>query len=162
MESLGQPVTSLDRDICRAIELLEKLQRGGDVPPEKLQALQVLRSEFCDAVRADANTPVAAFAAREGHSHPELLSYQKQKAALDPILWEAKNKNSPVCISRIIPGAIADRRGRLKRGQLLSANGVSVEGGRGRLNSLFNIHPVLEETESRFEKVRSAKPRQQT
>lgn len=39
-------------DISRAIELLDKLQRTGEVPPQKLQALQrVLQSEFCNAVR---------------------------------------------------------------------------------------------------------------
>nr|3LRA_A Chain A, Disks large homolog 1, MAGUK p55 subfamily member 7, Protein lin-7 homolog C [Homo sapiens] len=49
--ALGEPVR-LERDICRAIELLEKLQRSGEVPPQKLQALQrVLQSEFCNAVR---------------------------------------------------------------------------------------------------------------
>lgn len=32
--------------------MLEKLQRSGEVPPQKLQALQrVLQSEFCNAVR---------------------------------------------------------------------------------------------------------------
>uniref|UniRef100_A0A8D2JQG2 L27 domain-containing protein n=1 Tax=Sciurus vulgaris TaxID=55149 RepID=A0A8D2JQG2_SCIVU len=51
MAVLGETV-HLKRDICRAIELLEKLQRSGDVPPQKLQALQrVLQSEFCNAVR---------------------------------------------------------------------------------------------------------------
>ncbi|EDL27788.1 lin-7 homolog C (C. elegans), isoform CRA_b [Mus musculus] len=51
MAALGEPVR-LERDICRAIELLEKLQRSGEVPPQKLQALQrVLQSEFCNAVR---------------------------------------------------------------------------------------------------------------
>lgn len=39
-------------DINRAVELLDKLQRTGEVPPQKLQALQrVLQSEFCNAVR---------------------------------------------------------------------------------------------------------------
>ena len=39
-------------DISRAVELLDKLQRTGEVPPQKLQALQrVLQSEFCNAVR---------------------------------------------------------------------------------------------------------------
>lgn len=39
-------------DISRAIELLDKLQKTGEVPPQKLQALQrVLQSEFCNAVR---------------------------------------------------------------------------------------------------------------
>ncbi|MGH0192310.1 UNVERIFIED_CONTAM: hypothetical protein FKN15_007990 [Acipenser sinensis] len=39
-------------DVSRAIELLDNLQRTGEVPPQKLQALQrVLQSEFCNAVR---------------------------------------------------------------------------------------------------------------
>ena len=36
-----------------------------------------------------------------------------------------KEQNSPIYISRIIPGGMADRHGGLKRGdQLLSVNGV--------------------------------------
>ena len=36
-----------------------------------------------------------------------------------------KEQNSPIYISRIIPGGVADRHGSLKRGdQLLSVNGV--------------------------------------
>lgn len=36
-----------------------------------------------------------------------------------------KEQNSPIYISRIIPGGVADRHGTLKRGdQLLSVNGV--------------------------------------
>ena len=39
-------------DVARAIELLERLQRAGDVPAQKIQALQkVLQSDFCTAVR---------------------------------------------------------------------------------------------------------------
>ncbi|GLD48311.1 protein lin-7 homolog A isoform X1 [Lates japonicus] len=46
-----QPLT-LDRDVARAIELLEKLQESGDVPGHKLQSLKkVLQSEFCTAIR---------------------------------------------------------------------------------------------------------------
>jgi len=36
-----------------------------------------------------------------------------------------KEQNSPIYISRIIPGGVADRHGNLKRGdQLMSVNGV--------------------------------------
>lgn len=36
-----------------------------------------------------------------------------------------KEQNSPIYISRIIPGGVADRHGSLKRGdQLLSVNGI--------------------------------------
>ncbi|KAF1593369.1 UNVERIFIED_CONTAM: hypothetical protein FQV15_0013851, partial [Eudyptes pachyrhynchus] len=39
-------------DVARAVELLERLQRSGELPPQKLQALQrVLQSKFCSAIR---------------------------------------------------------------------------------------------------------------
>lgn len=39
-------------DVCRVIELLDRLQRSGELPPPKLQALQrVLQSKFCSAIR---------------------------------------------------------------------------------------------------------------
>ncbi|XP_021119611.1 protein lin-7 homolog C isoform X3 [Heterocephalus glaber] len=144
---LGTVVMSVNRDICRAIELLEKLQRSGEVPPQKLQALQrVLQSEFCTAVRevyehvyetvdissspevranATAKATVAAFAASEGHSHPRVVELPKTEEGLGFNIMGGKEQNSPIYISRIIPGGIADRHGGLKRGdQLLSVNGV--------------------------------------
>ncbi|XP_029819116.1 protein lin-7 homolog C [Manacus vitellinus] len=192
----GEPVR-LERDICRAIELLEKLQRSGEVPPQKLQALQrVLQSEFCNAVRevyehvyetvdissspevranATAKATVAAFAASEGHSHPRVVELPKTEEGLGFNIMGGKEQNSPIYISRIIPGGIADRHGGLKRGdQLLSVNGVSVEGehhekavellkaAQGKVKLVVRYTPkVLEEMESRFEKMRSAKRRQQ-
>uniref|UniRef100_A0A2K5DRM2 Protein lin-7 homolog B n=1 Tax=Aotus nancymaae TaxID=37293 RepID=A0A2K5DRM2_AOTNA len=164
----------LTLDICRAIELLEKLQRSGEVPPQKLQALQrVLQSEFCNAVR---EATVAAFAASEGHSHPRVVELPKTEEGLGFNIMGGKEQNSPIYISRIIPGGIADRHGGLKRGdQLLSVNGVSVEGehhekavellkaAQGKVKLVVRYTPkVLEEMESRFEKMRSAKRRQQT
>uniref|UniRef100_A0A8C8GDL4 Protein lin-7 homolog n=1 Tax=Oncorhynchus tshawytscha TaxID=74940 RepID=A0A8C8GDL4_ONCTS len=219
MASLGEPVR-LERDISRAIELLDKLQRTGEVPPQKLQALQrVLQSEFCNAVRearstADFHSPppirvidsdlgyqvyehvyetvdinsspevranatakatVAAFAASEGHSHPRVVELPKTEEGLGFNIMGGKEQNSPIYISRIIPGGIADRHGGLKRGdQLLSVNGVSVEGehhekavellkaAQGTVKLVVRYTPkVLEEMESRFEKMRSAKRRQQ-
>ncbi|KAA0723332.1 protein lin-7 homolog C [Onychostoma macrolepis] len=196
MASLGEPVR-LERDISRAIELLDKLQRTGEVPPQKLQALQrVLQSEFCNAVRevyehvyetvdinsspevranATAKATVAAFAASEGHSHPRVVELPKTEEGLGFNIMGGKEQNSPIYISRIIPGGIADRHGGLKRGdQLLSVNGVSVEGehhekavellkaAQGTVKLVVRYTPkVLEEMESRFEKLRSAKRRQQ-
>uniref|UniRef100_A0A8C7W7F3 Lin-7 homolog C (C. elegans) n=1 Tax=Oncorhynchus mykiss TaxID=8022 RepID=A0A8C7W7F3_ONCMY len=184
-------------DISRAIELLDKLQRTGEVPPQKLQALQrVLQSEFCNAVRevyehvyetvdinsspevranATAKATVAAFAASEGHSHPRVVELPKTEEGLGFNIMGGKEQNSPIYISRIIPGGIADRHGGLKRGdQLLSVNGVSVEGehhekavellkaAQGTVKLVVRYTPkVLEEMESRFEKMRSAKRRQQ-
>uniref|UniRef100_A0A674NZU9 Protein lin-7 homolog B n=1 Tax=Takifugu rubripes TaxID=31033 RepID=A0A674NZU9_TAKRU len=172
MASLGEPVR-LERDISRAVELLDKLQRTGEVPPQKLQALQrVLQSEFCNAVR---EATVAAFAASEGHSHPRVVELPKTEEGLGFNIMGGKEQNSPIYISRIIPGGIADRHGGLKRGdQLLSVNGVSVEGehhekavellkaAQGTVKLVVRYTPkVLEEMESRFEKMRSAKRRQQ-
>ncbi|KAK6294423.1 hypothetical protein J4Q44_G00352530 [Coregonus suidteri] len=189
MASLGEPVR-LERDISRAIELLDKLQRTGEVPPQKLQALQrVLQSEFCNAVRevyehvyetvdinsspevranATAKATVAAFAASEGHSHPRVVELPKTEEGLGFNIMGGKEQNSPIYISRIIPGGIADRHGGLKRGdQLLSVNGVSVEGehhekavellkaAQGTVKLVVRYTPkVLEEMESRFEKMR--------
>uniref|UniRef100_A0A8C9XXB6 Protein lin-7 homolog B n=1 Tax=Sander lucioperca TaxID=283035 RepID=A0A8C9XXB6_SANLU len=172
MASLGEPVR-LERDINRAVELLDKLQRTGEVPPQKLQALQrVLQSEFCNAVR---EATVAAFAASEGHSHPRVVELPKTEEGLGFNIMGGKEQNSPIYISRIIPAGIADRHGGLKRGdQLLSVNGVSVEGehhekavellkaAQGTVKLVVRYTPkVLEEMESRFEKMRSAKRRQQ-
>uniref|UniRef100_A0A672F7M6 Protein lin-7 homolog B n=1 Tax=Salarias fasciatus TaxID=181472 RepID=A0A672F7M6_SALFA len=162
-------------DINRAIELLDKLQRTGEVPPQKLQALQrVLQSEFCNAVR---EATVAAFAASEGHSHPRVVELPKTEEGLGFNIMGGKEQNSPIYISRIIPGGIADRHGGLKEvaHELLSVeNSISVEGehhekavellkaAQGTVKLVVRYTPkVLEEMESRFEKMRSAKRRQQ-
>ena len=107
-----------------------------------------------------------------------------------------KEQNSPIYISRIIPGkmsffrqiksliwrlffphfagGVADRVGGLKRGdQLLSVNGVSVEGEHhekavellkaaiGSVKLVVRYTPkVLEEMEMRFDKQRQARRRQ--
>uniref|UniRef100_A0A8B9WHE9 Lin-7 homolog A, crumbs cell polarity complex component n=1 Tax=Bos mutus grunniens TaxID=30521 RepID=A0A8B9WHE9_BOSMU len=83
-----------------------------------------------------------------------------------------KEQNSPIYISRIIPGGVAERHGGLKRGdQLLSVNGVSVEGehhekavellkaAKDSVKLVVRYTPkVLEEMEARFEKLRTARP----
>ncbi|CAI5785665.1 protein lin-7 homolog A isoform X1 [Podarcis lilfordi] len=138
-------------NVARAIELLEKLQEAGEVPGHKLQSLKkVLQSEFCTAIRevyqymhetinvngcpefrarATAKATVAAFAASEGHSHPRVVELPKTDEGLGFNVMGGKEQNSPIYISRIIPGGVAERHGGLKRGdQLLSVNGVSVEG----------------------------------
>ncbi|XP_075546417.1 L27 and PDZ_signaling domain-containing protein veli isoform X2 [Dermacentor variabilis] len=148
MAAVGESLM-LERDIKRACELLEKLQRSGEVPSQKLAALQkVLQSEFCNAVRevyehvyetvdisgspdirasATAKATVAAFAASEGHAHPRVVELPKTDEGLGFNVMGGKEQNSPIYISRIIPGGVADRHGALKRGdQLLSVNGVIV------------------------------------
>lgn len=186
----------LIEDVKRAIELLEKLQKSGEVPSAKLSALQkVLQSDFCNAVRevyehvyetvditgspdiranATAKATVAAFAASEGHAHPRVVELPKTEEGLGFNVMGGKEQNSPIYISRIIPGGVADRNGGLKRGdQLLSVNGVSVEGehhekavellkaAHGTVKLVVRYTPkVLEEMEMRFDKQRAARRRQ--
>jgi len=188
---------SLERDIQRAVELLEHLQRSGELASPKLAALQkVLQSDFCTAVRevyehvyetvdisgspeiranATAKATVAAFAASEGHAHPRVVELPKTEEGLGFNVMGGKEQNSPIYISRIIPGGVADQHGGLKRGdQLLSVNGVSVEGephekavdllkaAQGSVKLVVRYTPkVLEEMEARFDKQRTARRRQQ-
>ncbi|XP_016419613.1 protein lin-7 homolog A-like [Sinocyclocheilus rhinocerous] len=195
----GEPghIHKVQFDVARAIELLEKLQESGDVPGHKLQSLKkVLQSEFCTAIRevyqymhetitvngcpeyqarATAKATVAAFAASEGHSHPRVVELPKTDEGLGFNVMGGKEQNSPIYISRIIPGGVAERHGGLKRGdQLLSVNGVSVEGehhekavellkaAKDSVKLVVRYTPkVLEEMEARFEKLRTARRRQQ-
>ncbi|KAG1654751.1 Protein lin-7 B [Nymphon striatum] len=193
--TMAEPLT-LQRDVKRAIDLLEKLQQSGEIAPQKLAALQkVLQSEFCNAVRevyehvyetvdisgspdirasATAKATVAAFAASEGHAHPRIVDLPKTEEGLGFNVMGGKEQNSPIYISRIIPGGVADRQGGLKRGdQLLSVNGVSVEGEHhekavellkasiGTVKLVVRYTPkVLDEMEMRFDKQRAARRRQ--
>ncbi|KAB0805643.1 hypothetical protein PPYR_02613 [Photinus pyralis] len=197
MAQIGEPLT-LSRDIKRSIELLEKLQKNGEVPATKLAALQkVLQSDFLNAVKevyehvyetvdiqgsqdvrasATAKATVAAFAASEGHAHPRVVELPKTEEGLGFNVMGGKEQNSPIYISRIIPGGVADRHGGLKRGdQLLSVNGVSVEGenhekavellkqAHGSVKLVVRYTPkVLEEMELRFDKQRARRKQQFT
>lgn len=70
---------------------------------------------------ATAKATVAAFVASEGHSHARVVELPKTEEGLGFNIMGGKEHNSPIYISRIIPGGIADRHGGLKRGkQLLS------------------------------------------
>ncbi|XP_055320048.1 protein lin-7 homolog C [Sitodiplosis mosellana] len=189
-----EPLT-LAKDVQRCIEILDKLQNSGEVPATKLAALQkVLQSDFLNAVRevyehvyetvdiqgsqdvrasATAKATVAAFAASEGHAHPRVVELPKTDEGLGFNVMGGKEQNSPIYISRIIPGGVADRHGGLKRGdQLLSVNGVSVDGENhekavellkqavGSVKLVVRYTPkVLEEMELRFDKQRAARRR---
>lgn len=73
---------------------------------------------------------VAAFAASEGHAHPRVVELPKTEEGLGFNIMGGKEQNSPIYISRVIPGGVADRQGGLKRGdQLLSVNGVVTSSG---------------------------------
>lgn len=79
----------------------------------------------CTAVFLMCQATVAAFAASEGHAHPRVVELPKTAEGLGFNVMGGKEQNSPIYISRIIPGGVADRHGNLKRGdQLMSVNGV--------------------------------------
>lgn len=84
---------------------------------------------------------VAAFTASEGHAHPRVVELPKTDEGLGFNIMGGKEQNSPIYISRVIPGGVADRHGGLKRGdQLLSVNGVvsgRLRQGWGHCLSLF-------------------------
>lgn len=184
---------NLERDVNRVIELLDKLQKSNQVPVHKLAALQkVLQSDFFNAVRevyehiyetidgsndpelrasATAKATVAAFAASEGHPHPRVVELPKTADGLGFNVMGGREQHSPIYISRIIPGGVADQHGGLRRGdQLLSVNGVNVENeyheravellkaAQGSVRLVVRYTPrVLEEMEARFEKQRIGK-----
>ncbi|XP_058807325.1 protein lin-7 homolog C-like [Phymastichus coffea] len=189
--AVASETLTLGRDIKRSIELLDKLQKSGEIPVTKLATLQkVLQSDFLHAVRevyehiydtvdvqgsqdvrasATAKATVAAFAASEGHAHPRVVELPKTEEGLGFNVMGGREQNSPIFISRIIPGGVADRHGGLKRGdQLLSVNGVCVEGenhekavellkqAQNSVKLVVRYTPrVLEEMEMRFDKQRS-------
>lgn len=89
--------------------------------------LRIILPKGSQDVRASATAKatVAAFAASEGHAHPRVVELPKTEEGLGFNVMGGKEQNSPIYISRIIPGGVADRHGGLKRGdQLLSVNGV--------------------------------------
>ncbi|KAK7938453.1 hypothetical protein WMY93_001779 [Mugilogobius chulae] len=157
MAAMREPLC-LERDVCRVVELLDRLQRSGELPPPKLQALQrVLQSKFCAAIR---EVYEQLYDTLDIVGGPEVRAQAVAKAT----------------VAAVIPGGVADRQGGLKRGdQLLSVNGVSVEGehhekavellkaAQGTVKLVVRYTPrVLEEMEARFEKMRSARRRQHT
>jgi len=182
---------NLDQDVQRAIELLDHLQKTGEVQnPQFTQLQKCLQSEFFNSVRqvyehiyetveiegaspevranAVAKATVAAFAAAEGHAHPRVVELPKTEEGLGFNVMGGKEQNSPIYISRIIPGGVADRHGGLKRGdQLIAVNGVNVEAecheravellksAQGSVKLVVRYTPrLLEEMEKRFERQR--------
>ena len=53
---------------------------------------------------ATAKATVAAFAASEGHAHPRVVELPKTEEGLGFNVMGGKEQNSPIYISRIIPG----------------------------------------------------------
>ncbi|KRZ79335.1 Protein lin-7 -like protein B [Trichinella papuae] len=169
-----------------------KHRPSGEVTSPKLVTLQqVLKSDFFNCVRevyehiygtidvqgtaetkavATAKATIAAFAAAEGHAHPRIIELVKTEEGLGFNVMGGKEQNSPIYISRIIPGGVADRKSGLRRGdQLININGVNVEGeshekavellknATGTVKLIVRYTPkLLEEMERRFEQQRLA------
>ncbi|KRX23552.1 Protein lin-7 -like protein B [Trichinella nelsoni] len=180
------------KNVARAVELLDYLQKSGEVTSPKLVTLQqILKSDFFNCVRevyehiygtidvqgtqetkavATAKATIAAFAAAEGHAHPRIIELAKTEEGLGFNVMGGKEQNSPIYISRIIPGGVADRKSGLRRGdQLININGVNVEGeshekavellknATGTVKLIVRYTPkLLEEMERRFEQQRLA------
>ncbi|KAG7239898.1 hypothetical protein INR49_028294 [Caranx melampygus] len=110
-----------------------------------------------------------------GHAHPRVVELPKTEEGLGFNIMGGKEQNSPIYISRVIPGGVADRQGGFEeRRPAAVINGVSVEGehhekavellkaAQGSVKLVVRYTPkVLEEMEARFEKMRSARRRQQ-
>ncbi|KAI1712010.1 PDZ domain (Also known as DHR or GLGF) domain-containing protein [Ditylenchus destructor] len=182
----------LERDLQRINELISHLAKSGELKcPKLLQLQQIIQSPFFNSVRevyehvyqctpsdaegspellanGAAKATVAAFAAAEGHAHPRVIDLPKTDQGLGFNVMGGKEQNSPIYISRIIPGGVADKHGGLKRGdQLIAVNGVNVErechetavrllkNAKGTVKLVVRYTPkLLDEMERRFEEQR--------
>lgn len=154
MMNSSQP-TGLERDAERAVELLRKLQQtefnawaDTNIKVENFELLEKLFSselfksvtkvydQIYDTVNisgsadikaeAAAKATVAVFSASLGHSHPRVVELPKNEDGLGFNVMTFEK--SPIYISRITQGGVADRHGGLRRGdQLISINGINVE-----------------------------------
>eukprot|EP00800_Vazella_pourtalesii_P015556 TRINITY_DN4220_c0_g1_i1.p1 TRINITY_DN4220_c0_g1~~TRINITY_DN4220_c0_g1_i1.p1 ORF type:complete len:262 (+),score=46.05 TRINITY_DN4220_c0_g1_i1:74-787(+) len=144
---------NLQRDIARAVELINKLQSRDRVPDDKLQKLkEVLESPFLNTVRevyesiynsvdhqasvevkanVVAKATVAAFGASEGYGHPRVVELPLSTSSNEGLGFSVvggKELQTPVMITKVSSGGLGDRYGHLKRGdQILSINGTNVE-----------------------------------
>lgn len=121
---------------------------------------------------ATAKATVAIFSASEGHSHPRIVTLPKTADGLGFNILGGSEQGSPIFISRIIAGSVAERLGNLKRGdQVLSVNGISVEGesheravellkaAKDKVVMVVRYMPrLLEEIEANFERSRQQQP----
>lgn len=143
-----------ERDAERAVELLRRLrqQANYDVKnPAVIEQLELLERaldsklfksvcQVYDQVYESANisgsselkasaaakATVAVFTASIGHTHPRTIELPKTGEGLGFNVMSYEG--SPVFISQITPGGIADKHGGLRKGdQLVSINGVNVE-----------------------------------
>ncbi|KAF7638287.1 lin-7-like protein, partial [Meloidogyne graminicola] len=122
-----------------------------------------------------AKSTVAILSAAEGTAHPRVIELPKTDQGLGFNVMGGKEQNSPIYISHIIPGGVADSHGGLRRGdQLISINGMNVEhenhetavrllkNSKGSVKLVVRFTPkLLDEIEKRFEEQRRRTEHQQ-
>ncbi|KAF4532583.1 hypothetical protein B566_EDAN010044, partial [Ephemera danica] len=90
----------------------------------------------------------------EGHAHPRVVELPKTEEGLGFNVMGGREQNSPIYISRIIPGGSVEGENHEKAVELLKQAQVSVK-------LVVRYTPkVLEEMEMRFDKQRAARRRQ--
>ncbi|KAI6197253.1 PDZ/DHR/GLGF domain protein [Aphelenchoides besseyi] len=140
----------MSQHIQRIDELITHLTKTGELTSPKLLVLQqILQSKFFHSVREvyenvyqstsdiDASPEVrlaltfqfvSLLQVIASYAHPRVIELPKNDQGLGFNVMGGKEQNSPIYVSRIIPGGVADRHGGLKRGdQLIAVNGVNVE-----------------------------------
>lgn len=145
-----------EKDASRAVELLRKLRQQASYHnyknnPSAMEQLDLLEramdSDLFKSVcqvydqiydtanisgsselkaSASAKATVAVFAASIKHSHPRVVELPKTDEGIGFNVLSFDG--SPVLISQIKPGGVADEHGGLRRGdQIVSINGINVE-----------------------------------
>ena len=89
--------------MCMKQWMLRGLQTSGNNIITNLSII-ILTKMF--RASATAKATVAAFAASEGHAHPRVVELPKTEEGLGFNVMGGKEQNSPIYISRIIPGRI--------------------------------------------------------
>lgn len=145
-----------ERDAERAVELLRRLRQQANYNnfhnnPAAIEQLELLERaldsdlfksvcQVYDQIYESANisgsselkasaaakATVAVFSSSIGHTHPRTVELPKTGEGLGFNVMSYEG--SPVFISQITPGGVADKHGGLRKGdQLVSINGINVE-----------------------------------
>ena len=87
--------------MCMKQWMLRGLQTSGN---NIITNLSIITLTNLFRASATAKATVAAFAASEGHAHPRVVELPKTEEGLGFNVMGGKEQNSPIYISRIIPG----------------------------------------------------------
>ena len=84
---------------------------------------------------------MAAFAASEGHAHPRIVELPKTEEGLGFNVMGGKEQNSPIYISRIIPGGVAHRYSFCQRRLMIFRVVIDWEAA---VQRFYNFTPLIE------------------